>query len=80
MENKELRARLEKLDQESIWLNEHYDELQRFQGKVIAVKEGKIIAVQESLEELLEDLERKNEDPAFLLIQAIPPENIAFIL
>jgi uncharacterized protein YlzI (FlbEa/FlbD family) len=80
MEDEELRARLEKLDQDSIWLNEHYAELQRFQGKVIAIKEGKIIAVKESLEELLADLERKKEDPMFLLIQAIPPEDIAFIL
>jgi len=71
---------LEKLDRDSIWLNEHYDELQRFQGKVIAIKGKKVIAVQDSLEELLEELEKKNEDPAFLLIQAIPPENIAFIL
>lgn len=75
-----MRAHLEKLDQDSIWLNEHYYDLQKYRGKVIAIKEKQIIAVQDSLEALLEELEKKNEDPAFLLIEAIPPEDIAFIL
>jgi len=80
MENAELRAHLEKLDQDSIWLNTHYDDFQKYQGKVIAVKERQIIAVQDSMEALLEELKGKNLDPAFLLIQSIPPRNIAFIL
>lgn len=80
MENVELRAHLERLDQDSIWLNEHYDEFLKFQGKVIAIKGKQIIAVQDNLDALLEELEKKNEDPAFLLIQVVPPENIAFIL
>jgi len=80
MENAELRAHLERLDQDSIWLNEHYDEFQKFQGKVIAIKGKQIIVVQDSLEALLEELEKKNENPALLLIEAIPPKDIAFIL
>lgn len=80
MKNEELRMHLEKLDEDSIWLNEHYDEFQKFQGRVIAIKREQIIAVQDNLEDLLEELERKSEEPAFILIQAIPPENIAFIL
>lgn len=80
MENEKLRVHLEKLGKDSIWLNEHYDEFQEFQGKVIAIKREQIIAVKDNLEELLEELERKNEEPALLLIQAIPPENVAFIL
>jgi len=74
------RAHLERLDQDSIWLNEHYYDLRRYRGKVIAIKEKQIIAVQDSLEALLEELEKKNENPAFLLIEAMPSENIAFIL
>ena len=75
-----MRAHLERLDQDSTWLNAHYDDLRRYQGKIIAIKDKRIIAVQDSLEELLEELEKKSENPAFLLIHAIPPENIAFIL
>ena len=80
MENAELRTCLEKLDEDSVWLNENYDAFQKYQGKVIAIKNKQIIAMRDTLEELLEELEKKKEDPAFLLIQAIPPENIAFIL
>jgi len=80
MENAKLHAHLEKLDQDSIWLNEHYNELQKFQGKIIAIRDKQIIAVRDNLDELLEELETKNEDSAFLLIEAIPPENVAFIL
>lgn len=80
MENAELRAHLERLDQDSIWLNAHYDEFRKYQGKVIAIKEKQIIAVQDNMEALLEELARKNENPAFLLIEVVPPENIAFIL
>lgn len=80
MENAELRAHLERLDQDSLWLNAHYDDFQKYQGKIIAIKEKQIIAVQDNLEALLQELEKMNENPAFLLLQAIPPENIAFIL
>jgi len=80
MENEELRAHLEKLDRDSIWVNEHYDDFRKYQGKVIAIKDRQVIAVQDSLEELLEELKKKKENPALLLIEAIPPENIAFIL
>ena len=80
MENAELRAHLERLDQDSIWLNEHYDDFQKYQGKVIAIKGKQIIAVQDNMEALLEELTKKNENPALLLIEAVPPENIAFIL
>jgi len=80
MEDAKLHAQLEKLDQDSIWLNEHYNELQKFQGKIIAIRNKQIIAVRDNLDELLEELENKNEDSAFLLIEAIPPENVAFIL
>ena len=80
MENAKLHTQLEKLDQDSIWLNEHYNELQKFQGKIIAIKDKQIIIVCDNLDELLEELESKKENPAFLLIEAIPPENVAFIL
>ena len=80
MENAELHAHLERLDQDSIWLNAHYDDFQKYQGKVIAIKGKQIIAVQDNMEALLEELTKKNENPAFLLIEAVPPENIAFIL
>jgi hypothetical protein len=71
---------LEKLDQDSSWVNDNYCDFQKYRGKVIAVKERKIVAVQDDVELLLKKLEKMKENPAFLLIEAIPPENVAFIL
>ncbi|MCK4478850.1 hypothetical protein KAU88_10070 [Candidatus Bathyarchaeota archaeon] len=71
---------LQELDRDSNWVSENYDILQKYQGKVIAVRGQKIIAIQDSIEELLEVLEQKKEDPALLLIEAIPQKDVAFIL
>jgi len=80
MENTELLAYLEKLDEDSVWFNEKYGCLRTYQGRVVAIKNKQIIAVRDNVEELLKELEKMKEDPAFLLIEAVPPENIAFIL
>ena len=80
MENAELRMYLERLDQDSIWLNEHYDDFRKYEGKVIAIKNQKIIQVSDTLEHLLKKLEEKKENSAFLLIEAIPPKGVSFIL
>lgn len=71
---------LQELDRDSTWVSEQYETFQKYQGKVIAIKGQKIIAIQDNLEELLEDLKKQKEDPALLLIEAIPPKNVAFIL
>lgn len=71
---------LEKLVKDCEWVNENYDKFQKYQGEIIAIKGKEIIAVQDDLEALLNELENKNENSAFLLIEAIPPEGVSFIL
>ena len=78
-EKRELEA-LEMLGKDSEWVTEHYDELRKHEGKVIAIKNKKIISVSESLEKLLIELEDRKEDTAFILIEAIPPKSASFIL
>lgn len=70
---------LERLEADSAWVTQHYDRLEKYQGKVVAIKNKGIIAVSENLETLLEELEKK-EKPACLLLEAIPPKNVSFIL
>ena len=54
--------------------------MKKYEGKVIAVKNQTIIAVSDNLEKLLKDLEKKKENSACLLLEAIPPKNVSFIL
>ena len=71
---------LERLEKDSVWVTEQYDSLKKYEGKVIAVKNQSIIAVSDNLEKLLKYLEKKKENSACLLLEAIPPKNISFIL
>jgi len=47
------------LDNDSQWVTENYDKLRKYEGKVIAVKNQKIIEVSDTLEHLLKKLEEK---------------------
>lgn len=71
---------LQSLENDCGWVSENYDKLQKYQGKVVAVKERNIIAVEENMDMLLQKLEKLKENPAFLLIEAIPRRNVALIL
>jgi len=72
---------LEKAVEDSEWVSRKYDELiKKYEGKVFAVKNGKVIEDAATVEELCKKLEAKKEDTAFLLIESIPPKNASFIL
>jgi hypothetical protein len=76
----EEKCEQERLEQDSAWVTENYENLRKYEGKVVAVKNKTIIAVSESLEDLLKNLEEKKENTACLLLEAIPPKNVSFIL
>lgn len=71
---------LEMLDNDSQWVTENYDKLRKYEGKVIAIKNKKIIDISDTLENLLKKLEKRKENSSFLLIEAIPPKGVSFIL
>lgn len=72
---------LEKSEEDNEWFSGKYIELQRkYEGKIVAVKEKKVICAADTVEELLEKLKEKGEDVGYLLIESIPPKNISFIL
>jgi hypothetical protein len=68
------------LDDDSQWVTENYDKLRKYEGKVIAIKNKKIIEISDTVENLFKKLEQKKENSAFLLIEAIPPKGVSFIL
>lgn len=77
---KEKSEELTRLEEDSVWVTKNYENLKKYQGKVIAVKNKSIIAVSEDVETLIENLDKKNENTACLLLEAIPPKGVSFIL
>jgi 2-polyprenyl-3-methyl-5-hydroxy-6-metoxy-1,4-benzoquinol methylase len=68
-------------EEDSKWISEKYDELRRkYEGKVFVVRNKNVIEHAESIEELLDKLEKKNENAAFLLIETIPRRDLSLIL
>ena len=71
----------EKFDRDVAWLSSHYEEIrEKYEGKLIAVKNGKVILSADNIEELIRGLEEMNEDPALVLVSGVPSEEISFIL
>jgi ABC-type multidrug transport system ATPase subunit len=70
---------LKKAEENGMWLSENYSEIEKkYENRIIAIKEQKIIAYADTVEELLEKLEE--EDLRFILITSIPSRKFASIL
>ncbi len=63
------------------WISKHYDELRvKYEGKVFAVKGEDVVDSSDSVTTLLEDVKKKGEDTALLVIESIPQKGVAYIL
>lgn len=81
MEDYKIIELLKKAQENSEYVSKNFDELRKkYEGKVFAVKDQKVIHDAKKIEDLLRGLEEKGEDMAFLLIESIPPKNLSFIL
>jgi len=81
LSDSEILEKLKIAEEDSKWFSEKYDDLRRkFEGKVVAVKNKKIIGDAESVEELLNMVQKKGEDTAYMLIETIPAKDVSFIL
>lgn len=77
----EILELLETFERNEEWFSERYDEfVRKFPGKVIAIRDQKIVSVGKSIEETIKDLTSKGEDINRVYIGTIPPEGMAFIL
>jgi len=81
MEDSHILEILKKSEEDSEWVGEEYDKLRtKYEGKVFAVKNKNVISHADTVEELVEKLEKMGEDVGFLLIETIPPRDLSFIL
>ncbi|MCS4540943.1 MAG: DUF5678 domain-containing protein [Euryarchaeota archaeon] len=63
------------------WLNTHYKEFEQKHGsKFLAIKDQRVLAVEDKIEKLLDFLEKKGVDINQVFITSIPPKGVASIL
>jgi len=80
-ENDRIRRLLEEFEKDCRWFSDNYDKLEKkYLGKVVAVKGRKVIAVGESVEDLVKQLSEMDVDVGTVYMGTIPPKGVAFIL
>jgi hypothetical protein len=80
-QDSEILERLKVAEEDSKWFSEKYEQLQaKYEGKVLAIKNKNVVGEAESVDELLDVVEKKGEDAAYLLIETIPSKDVSFIL
>jgi len=66
---------------DSKWISDNYDQLrEKYDKKAFAVKDGKVVGDADTVQDLVDKLEKNGENAAFLLIEVIPPKDASFIL
>lgn len=80
-EEEDLLKDLKDYEKNAEWFNAKYAEItKKYEGKTVAVKDQRIVAVKATLDETLKEFELKKEDIGSIYIATIPEKAIAFIL
>lgn len=81
MEDAQVLEILRRSEEDSRWVSEEYEKLRgKYAGKVLAVKNKKVVCDADTIEELVDKLQGMGENVGFLLIESIPPKDLSFIL
>ncbi len=81
LKDSEILEILKIAEEDGRWFSEKYEELRaQYGGKVVGVRNRNIVGEAESSDELLQKIEKKGEDTAFVLIETIPTKDVSFIL
>jgi hypothetical protein len=81
MEDSQILEILKKSEEDGKWVSEEYDKLRtKYEGKVFAVRNKTVLSHADTVEELVEKLEKMDEKVGLLLIETIPPKDLSFIL
>ena len=73
---------LKRFEEDSEWFHKNIDKLRKenFTGKFVAIKNSKPVASGEDFEKVLDELEKKGENPSYLFIEFVHPEGFTLIL
>lgn len=72
---------LEKGSKSFDWVQRKFDELaKKYEGKLIAVEEGEIIASSDTMEDLITQIEKKGKNPTETYVTSFPPKDLIWIL
>lgn len=81
MEDSEVLEMAKRAQRDSKWISDNYDQLrEKYDKKAFAVKDGKVVGDADTVQDLVDKLEKNGENAAFLLIEVIPPKDASFIL
>lgn len=81
MENQELQI-LKEFEKDSEWFHKNIDKLRKdgFTQKFVAIKNSKPLASGEKIDSVINEIEKKGEDPSFIFIEFVHPEGYTLIL
>jgi hypothetical protein len=81
LNDSEILEKLKIAEEDGKWFSEQYEQLQpKYEGRVLGIKNKNIVGDAESVEELLNVVQKKGEDTAYMLIETIPAKDVSFIL
>ena len=80
-ENIDIGDMLQRAEKSNEWIRNHHEELKaKHEGEVFAVTDGRLVATSKSVAGLLEEVKKKGDNPAFLILGSVPPKGVSFIL
>lgn len=63
------------------WLQKNFDDLaRRYEGKLVAVEDEAVIASGDTVEDLIEQIEKKGKNPSETYITSFPSKDFFWIL
>jgi hypothetical protein len=78
--SEEIKQSLDKFEEDGDWFYKHIADLQKeHEGKLVAVKDKKIISVKKQIGTLLKDIEKKGIDVSNVYINFVPEKNMIYI-
>jgi len=82
MDKHVLLEKLRGFEEDSIWINKHYNDLKvKYPNEWVAVFHGKVIDHNHNLKELMEKLKRKYpKDIGDIAVELVSPEEVELIL
>ena len=82
MEQVQELSLLKDFEKDSQWFHNTINKLRKegFTGKFVAIKNSKPLASGKDIDIVIEDIEKKGEDPSFVFIEFVHPEGFTLIL